>query len=179
MPWRAICPSIPTPTSVTSIAASAARSGEPQYPEDLNIFSLERFTWGGTRRDSIPYVTFDLEQFARTPRLQPSQADLDMAQQLINYLRQLPPKTTAAQAAPDLKMIKGTRAEREILLDILGVAGILQTYGHPGYADAFIPAVQRVTPPRHYVFKHYPICWWTAADGVNTRALRQFIPQLT
>lgn len=152
--------------------------GRATVPEDLNVFSFERLTWGGIRRDKVAYVTFDLEQYARTPRLQPSPADLDTTRQLISYLQQLPPRTTAAQAAPGMKMVKGTRAEREVLLDILGIAGVLQTYEHPGYAEQFIPASARPTPSRRFIFGHYPICWWTAADGVNIHALYQFFPQL-
>jgi hypothetical protein len=41
----------------------------------LNILSFERFKWGGVRRDNVAYVAFDLEQFVRAPRLQPTRAD--------------------------------------------------------------------------------------------------------
>jgi hypothetical protein len=146
--------------------------------QDLNVFSFERFRWGGVRRDSPAYIAFDLEQFARAPRREPSAADLGVARELFGYLRQLPPGTTAARAVPGMRMIRGNKAEREILLGILGVTGILQTTAHPGYAGAFIPAAQRHLPPYRFVFGRYPICWWTAADGVSADALRQFLPQL-
>lgn len=71
-------------------------------PQDLNIFSFERFKWDGVRRDNLRYITFDLEQFARAPRLPPTQADIDLAQRLVDYLRQLPIGTTAVQATPGL-----------------------------------------------------------------------------
>jgi hypothetical protein len=147
--------------------------------EDLNILSFERFKWGGVRRDYLPYAAFDLEQFAKAPRLKPTRADIDTGRQLLDCLRQLPGGTTAAQAVPQLKMIKGNKAEREVILDILGVAGILRTAEHPGYANAFIPKIQRSEPPLRFIFGHYPISWWTAADGVNLPALQQFLPQLT
>jgi hypothetical protein len=147
--------------------------------ENLNILSFERFKWGGVRRDYLPYAAFDLEQFAKAPRLKPTRPDIDTGRQLLDCLRQLPARTTAAQAVPQLKMIKGNKAQREIILDILGVTGILRTAEHPGYADAFIPKIQRSEPPLRFVFRHYPISWWTAADGVNLPALQQFLPQLT
>ena len=94
-------------------------------PQDLNVLSFERFKWGGVRTDHIEYVAFDLEQFARAPRMKPTPADISLGQQLIDQLRQLPVDTTAAQAVTRLKMIKGNKAERDIMLGILGVCGIL------------------------------------------------------
>jgi hypothetical protein len=100
--------------------------------EDLNAFSQAGFGMAGTPGD-IRYAAFDLEQFLRAPRLTAGSRDIAIAQQMIDFLRQLPPKTTAAQAAPNLKMVPGTRSEREVLIDILGVCGILNAPGHPGY----------------------------------------------
>lgn len=78
-----------------------------------------------------------------------------------------------------MTMIKGNRTERENVLDILAVCGILQPAGHPGYADAFIPASGRLLPGHRHVFGHYPVCWWTAGDGVNDNAVAKFFPQLS
>lgn len=87
-----------------------------------------------------PFVPDDhprlnLEQLVRAPPLQPTDEDIKIGQQLIDFLRHLPAKTTAAQAAPQLKMVPGTRSQREVLIDILGVRGILHTPGHPGYGE--------------------------------------------
>jgi hypothetical protein len=108
-----------------------------------------------------------------------SAADIDLGRQLIDQLRQLPPGTTASRAAPYLKMIKGNKDERDAILDILGLCGILQTDQHPGYADTYVPYTQRTRPSRRFAFKGYPIWWWTGDDGVNDHALRIFFPQLT
>jgi hypothetical protein len=146
--------------------------------QDLNIFSFERFKWGGVRRDSIPYIAFDLEQFARAPRPRPGDADIVLARQLIGYLSGLPAATTASQVVAGMTFIKGNKAEREAVLDIMGVTGILQASRHPGFADAYVPASQRHLPPRRFADRAYPVCWWTAANGINTAALRRFLPQL-
>jgi hypothetical protein len=147
--------------------------------KDLNVLSFERFKWGGVRTDHVEYIAFDLEQFARAPRLRPMPADISIGQQLIDQLRQLPAGTTAARAVSHLKMIKGNKSERDILLGILGVCGILQTTSHPGYSQTFVPYRDREVPPRRFVDQEYPVCWWTTADGVNTDALATFLPQLT
>lgn len=151
--------------------------GDP--PEDMSILNFERFKWGGVRTDQIEYVAFDLEQFARAPRLPPTGADLDLGRQLIDQLRQLPDGTTAARAVTHLKMLKGNKSERDNLIGILGVCGILGTAHHPGYATSFVPYHDRKLPGRAYIDQEYPACWWTAEDGVNDEALRTFLPQLT
>lgn len=147
-------------------------------PQDLNVLNFERFKWGGVRRDDIAYVAFDLEQFAKAPQIQLMTADIDLGQQIIDYLRRLPPKTTAAQAAAGLKMIQGNKAERDTLIDILGVCGILRTADYPAYADKFIPASQRTEPSQRFLFGSYPTWWWTAQDGISKTALQTFLPQL-
>lgn len=144
-----------------------------------NVLSFERFKWGGVARDKLDYITFDLEQFARAPRLRATPADIRVCQQAIDQLRDLPPETPASKAAPYLKMIPGNKTEREMLLDILGVCGILRTREYPGYTNSFIPFTERTRPPSRNVFRHYPICWWKASDGVDTPALRKLLPQIS
>jgi hypothetical protein len=148
-------------------------------PVNANTLNFERFKWGGVRRETIYYAAFDLQQFARAPRLMPRSPDVAIAQQVLDTLRVLPASTTAAQAARHLTMVTGNKNHRAIVLDILGLSGILRTASYSGYADEFVPWISRVTPPWRNIFGHYPTCWWRAADGINTDALREFLPQLT
>jgi hypothetical protein len=152
-------------------------------PEDLNVLNFERFRWAGVRRTQIPYLAFDLEQFTLAPRLEPTGQDIALGQQIIDYLRQLPPNTTAAQASPGLTMLPGSKPEREVLVDILGICGILHAPDHPAYTDHYIPHTTAdsvsLAPPRRYLFGHHPTWWWTAAGGISNRALHHFLPQLT
>lgn len=143
----------------------------------LNGLNFERFKWGGVRRDGIEYVAFDLEQFAVAPRLRPTRADVGLGQELVDQLRRLPAGTTAARAVTHLKMIKGNKDERQVLVGLLGVCGILRTAERPGYATAFVRCCERKLPGRGSE-QEYPVCWWKAADGVNAEALREFLPQL-
>jgi hypothetical protein len=62
-----------------------------------------------------------------------------------------------------------------VLLDILGVCGVLETPHHRGYAESYIPADQRELPSRHHVDRAYPACWWTGAYGVNNDNLALFL----
>lgn len=148
-------------------------------PTDLNVLSFERFKWGGVRTDHVDYVAFDLEQFARAPRLPPTSDDIRVGQKLISQLRQLPPGTTAAQAVRHLTMLPGNKAERDVVIGILGVCGILETSTHQGYAKSYVSKRDRQLPGRRHFDQDYPARWWTAEDGVNDEALQIFLPQLT
>jgi hypothetical protein len=103
---------------------------------------------------------------------------LQIGRKLIDTLRQLPDDTTAPQAVAQLTMVKGNKAKRENLLDILGVCGILQTPEHHGYSQEFVPVNQRKTPPLRFVERTYPVSWWKGSHDVNNEAVRQFLPQL-
>lgn len=151
---------------------------EDRSQEDLNKLNFERFKWGGMRRDSVPFIAFDLELFAHAPRESVDRKSLAIGHQLIAALRTAPPEATPNQVASRLKMIKGNQAEREVILDILGVCGVLRTSQHRGYAKEFVTAVERVLPSQRYVDRAYPVCWWRGRDGVNEDALREFLPQL-
>jgi len=147
--------------------------------QDLNVLNFERFKWGGVRRDNIAYVAFDLQQFRKAPRLKVTPEDVALGRSFLNTLTELPEDTTAAQAVGHLQLLKGNKAEREVLMDILGICGILDTGEHHGYADGFVPAAQRESPPHHFVESAYPVCWWRAADGINSKALNEVLPRLT
>jgi hypothetical protein len=146
--------------------------------DDLYSWSQAGFGWGGWPA-GIEYAAFDLERFARAPRLDPTEADLTLGQQIIDYLRQLPPKTTATQAARGLTLPVGTKSQRETLIDVLGICGILHSPGYPGYNDTFVPHTQSIDfPGRGSDSVSYPTYWWRAASGIDENALAKFLPQL-
>jgi hypothetical protein len=145
---------------------------------DRNVLNFERFKWGGVRTDDLAYVAFDLRQFSCAP-LVPLTADaIQLGRDLLSYLDSLPARATATDAAVGMKLLKGNQAERMGIMDILGVCGILETRNHQGYGDEFVPFVARDIPAKRFVERTYPVCWWTAADGINRSNLRAFLPQL-
>lgn len=150
----------------------------PEREEDLNVLNFERFKWGGVRRDNIVYAAFDLEQFRLAPRPNATEQDVTLGKQLLDTLRSLPPGTTAPAAAKHLRALKGNKAEREELLDILGICSILQTPQHPGHLTQFVPHWRRDLPPYRYVDRAYPVCWWRSDHGVNTAAVAEVLPRL-
>lgn len=150
----------------------------PDADEDFNVLNFERFKWGGVRRECIAYAAFDLEQFVLAP-LEPLAEDaVGVARSLFDVVRSAPSSETATKVATRLQMIKANKDEREVLMDILGVCGVLATVEHPGFRKEFIHFDSRPLPDYHFVERAYPVCWWRAANGVDDVALREFLPQL-
>jgi hypothetical protein len=141
------------------VAPGCAICGLPEVERDIDwsVQNFERFKWGGVRRDNLDYAWLDLQQFSRADRPRPTPADRAALNRLLDELENAPPTTTAAQMAQKpLPSIKSNKAERAVLLDILGVCSVLETPAHRGYADAFVLARDRVIPPLRYVEQAYP-----------------------
>jgi hypothetical protein len=147
--------------------------------QDLNILNLERFKWGGVRRDDIVFVAFDLEQFALAPQEAVTGQAIELGKDLIRELDGTAAKSTATQAADRMRMLAGNRDQRRVVLDILGMCGVLTSPAHPGYNVGFTPVSRRVLAPGHFMETTYPACWWRGGDGVDRDALAQFLPQLS
>lgn len=147
-------------------------------PQDLNILNFERFKWGGVRRLDVRYIAFDLEQFQRAPRLAPTIQDIELGRHLLASLRSGEPTKIAPNTTSTLRELKGNKAEREVLLEILAVTGVLASPSHPGFRTQFVPDVERELPSRRFTDLGYPACWWRASEGIDSAAVSEFLPQL-
>jgi len=140
--------------------------------EDLNVLNFERFKWGGVRHDSPRYALFDLEQFLTLSSPQPSDEDIRILRGLIGVTESAPDTTTANDLQRLLApVVKSNKSERETLIAILGLTGILGTARHPGYLGSFIRYDERELPGRRFVDMTYPACWWRRTDGVDSEAV--------
>ena len=143
---------------------------ESQY--DLNILNFERIKWGGARHDQPPYAAFDLEQFIRHPPPRPTPVDIRIFRELLEVIRRVPQETTSARLQKHLRgIMPSNKDERDVLIGILGLAGVLGTRAHPGYFKKFVPYNGRELPARRFVDMAYPACWWRGSDGINHEAL--------
>ncbi len=145
----------------------------PDKEEDLNVLNFERYKWGGVRHDEPLYAGMDLRLFRKLPRFVPTAADVAVLKRVLRAIEAAPPKTSSALLEKHLaKAIESTKAEREVLVGILGYCGILATVAHPGYVRSFVRATDRELPSRRFVDMAYPACWWHRRDGINQKALR-------
>lgn len=136
---------------------------------DYNVFNFERYKWGGVRHTSPEYALFDLEQFLLLPKVTPSPEDWDILKSILYAMNELP-KSKKAGAYRELitkkKLLKSNKSEVEVLLNILGISGILSGKAAPCYCDEFVNVYQR-SPREHTNDYEYPVNWWHVSDGVN------------
>lgn len=170
---------LPAHTFAAGASRLCAVCGLPEFRvQDLNVLNFERFKWGGVRRDGVEYLAFDLELFQQAPRVAATPEAVRLGRALLAALRAAGPSETATTLAAGLRVVKGNRAEREVLLDVLGVCGVLESPGHTGYLTEFVWWSGRELPPRRFVDRSYPVCWWRGVDGVNEDAVAALLPTL-
>lgn len=147
--------------------------------EDLSVLNFERLKWGGVRHLSPLYVAFDLEQFSKIKTSKPNPSDFEIFNQIIEKAKSLDPAARPRDLEKAIsKIVKSNQSEREILIQILGFCGILQTPKYKGFFETFVNYNQREIRPVNKIDWDYPISWWQGKDGVNEKALNYFFPQL-
>jgi hypothetical protein len=146
---------------------------------DLNVLNFERFKWGGVRHANPEYAAFDLEQFNQIEDIKPCEYDLQVMHQILSIIKNCASQTRPRDLEKKLaKVLTSNKAEREILIDILGFCGILQPWNKPGFFDSFVNYSNRTVPPVNKIDWQYPISWWRGSDGINLTAVHYYFPQL-
>lgn len=146
---------------------------------DLNVLNFERLKWGGVRHSQPLYAAFDLERFKTLEPVTPTPEHVSLLRAVLQGIQEAPDETSSAKLQAFLpKDLKSNKAERDILVAILGIAGVLETNEHRGFLSNFIPVSKRESPDRRFVDMAYPACWWTGFEGVNWTAARHWFGHL-
>ena len=143
--------------------------------EDYNVLNFERFKWGGVRHTKPEYALFDLEQFLLLPNVTPTNEDRAILKSILESVQELAPKQKAGayrELITRKKLLKSNKSEVEILLDILGICGILSSKDAPCYCDNFVDIHHR-SPIENTNDYSYPVNRWHASDGVNEEKFHQ------
>lgn len=148
-------------------------------PVDLNVLNFERFKVGGVRFDHLEYIWFDLWRFNQTAKLDPNAEDLRTMRAILDVIAQTPddkrlPVTVKALSG----VFKSNQQERQVLCDMLGIAGVLQPKGKPSYLDGWVAPNKREDSGKHFDDYHYPSGLWHGRDGVNQDAVSFWFPGL-
>jgi hypothetical protein len=71
------------------------------------------------------------------------------------------------------------KQERQVVLEILGYAGILKPKGWPSLFDRWVRPAER-EEPGHFFKKEwqFPASGWTGKDGINEEAVRFWFRQI-
>ena len=105
----------------------------------------------------------------------PMEADVAIFEALVTAIEQAPSDATGANLHKVFpSVLKGNKAERDVIVAMLGFCGALASKRHPGFAERFIPANSRPLPDRRFVDMAYPACWWTRAEGFDRSALKPY-----
>lgn len=143
--------------------------------QDFNVLNFERIKWGGVRHLHLEYAAMDLSLFLESPVPAPKSDDVKLFHAVVEAIRSAGPHISSAALQSQLpKTLKSNKAERDILISILGFCDVLTHYSHPGFSDAFIPVSRRNLPSRRFVDMAYPACWWTGEMGVNEAKLKEY-----
>ena len=137
--------------------------------DEYNVFNFERYKWGGVRHTSPEYTLFDLEQFLLFPKVTPSEEDWSILKAILHATNELPPSKKAGvyrELITKKKLLKSNKDEVAVLLNILGICGILSSVEAPCYCDHFADVWHRA-PQEHTNDYTYPVNWWHVSDGVN------------
>lgn len=142
---------------------------------DLNVLNFERLKWGGVRHGDVAYAMLDLELFLDQTIATPSPEDVKIFRDILSCINDAPVRVASASLHHEFaECLKSNKAERDVIVAILGYCGIIATPEHPGFSDNFIPPVSRELPDRHFVDMPYPACWWRRENGINLPNLKKY-----
>ena len=137
--------------------------------EGLNVLNFERHKWGGVRHTCGQYALFDLEQFLLLPKVIPTEEDIRLFRSILDCVTEMSPNKKVGELQKIItakKILKSNKSEIQILLNILGICGILSSPDNPCYIDRFVEINGRdpVESKNDYA---YPTNRWHASDGIN------------
>ncbi len=152
---------------------------KPRQAENLSVLNFERLKWGGVRHLSPLYIAFDLEQFSQNDAVNSTPKDCEIFKAIIQTAKSLEGTARPRDLEKALsKIVDSNQAEREVLIQILGFCGILETQKQKGFFESFMNYSEREERPVNKIDWSYPIDWWRGVDGVNEDALAFFFPQV-
>jgi hypothetical protein len=124
--------------------------------------------WGGVRVDQVFGATYYLDKFLLLDKVKPSKKDFDIFNNIIDTVL-----LSDNEAKPrDLekifsKIFKSNKGQREMLIDQLGVIGILESEKYKGFQTKYTPPNLREIPPVSKIDWTFPVCWWRGKDKIN------------
>lgn len=124
---------------------------------------------GGGIWGTIGKPIFYLEQFAPMDRRAASDTDVEIVRSILELADSMEDEASGTALATTIraaKLLPCTQAEAVGIVETLGICGILEAPGHPGFLHSFTPPLERDTGDLRQSLS-YPLNWWRGADGVN------------
>ncbi len=143
------------------------------YPTDTDHLEIELVKWGGVRFQDVFTATYYLDKCSKMDRVYPSKADFDIFNNIVDVIvsseDNLKPRDLEKIFG---KIFKSNKGEREMLINQLGMIGLLETSSHKGFEKIYTLRRFRTLPTVNKIDWLYPVCWWRGSDGINNKAYR-------
>lgn len=167
------------PSGATFCESCETYEFTPPKSQDLNILNFERHKWGGVRHTDPLYAWFDLEQFRKFAPQRPTEPDKDFMRRILEIAENLEDEATPIRLEKAITgVFPSNKYERRVLIEILGICGILQPRKHGGFFGEFTPGFEREQTKDSKNDWGYPVLLWRGIDGVNWAAVRAWFPDL-
>ena len=146
------------------------RGRTQELPEKLTgtFFNWVKYKGGGIW-GTIGKPIFYLEQFALMERRAGSDADAEILRSILELADSMEDEASGTALATTIrtaKLLPCNQAEAVGIVETLGICGILDAPGHPGFLHSFTPPLERDTGDLRQSLS-YPLNWWRGSDGVN------------
>ena len=146
------------------------RGQAEEVPQELtgSFFNWVKHKGGGIW-GTIGKPIFYLEQFASIERRAASDTDVEIFRSILDLADSMEDKasgTALATAIRTAKLLPCNQAEAVGIAETLGICGILDAPGPPGFLHSFTPPLERDTGNLRQSLS-YPLNWWRGANGVN------------
>ena len=145
------------------------------YPEDTSHLDSELINWGGVRVDQVFCATYYLDKFLSLDTVKPSKKDFDIFNNIIDTILLSDHNTKPRDLEKVFgKIFKSNKGQREMLIDQLGIIGILETEKYKGFNTKYTPQFLREIPPLHTIDWMFPVCWWRRKNKINIQTYNEF-----
>jgi hypothetical protein len=149
---------------------------DSQAAQDLNVLNFERIKWGGVRHTHPLYAAFDLSRLTGTEVPEPIESDYEIFNQILKVILSCGANDRPNQLEKKLSgVFSSSKDERRIVIDILGICGILEPKGRSSYYRQFVPTEER----ENVTDWSYPVEWWRGKDGINKEAVHFYFGTYT
>lgn len=151
-----------------------------EFRNYYNTLNYERYRYGGVRHTKIQYALLDLEEFIKLPSVEHTKEDVQILLQILDCVSELKPNNKAGSLQKIItskKIFNSNKNEVSVILDILGICGVLENKEHHCYSEGFFDCIDR-NPPEETNDYEYPINWWQVKDGINSDRLKIVFPML-
>ena len=135
---------------------------------------------GQKEHGNLEYIGCDLHQFEKLAPIIPTPDEIDMLRRRLLAIRDLPPSAQLSELNKSLiGLFPSQKDERQLVLEILGFAGILKPHSWQSFFDAWVRPADILEPDSYYKKEwHFPTSGWTGKDGINESAVRFWFPQI-